>query len=531
MKKILLIPCILSLLVTCVLGQDRYLDMIFDSVTIQTDQTYAANIDVLQMALIELKTDIYVPKNDTETNRPAIVLSHTGSFIPRVINQTATGFKDDAVVVEVANRLARMGYVVFAYTYRQGWLPTATDDNTRKGTLLQAAYRGIQDTRSLVRFLRKSVVEFGNPYGIDESKIAAWGIGTGGYLSYGAATLDDYEEVVLPKFINTVTLLPYADTSFLGNFEGTSFGTHPITGDTLAIPNHVGYSSDIQMAVNMGGALGDVSWLDGDTESNEPPMVGFACPTDIFAPYYIGPVVVPGPNFVVLDQASGSREAIGVANDFGLNDVMSTIPADKDPMRDRIEAYADLDVVVAGQNIKLGTDNFYPFAGLTFGQGSPWDWWDYNILSLRVDGINAVLGTDYNADTIHQSGLLTNPDMSPEKGRRYVDTIFMVAAPRLCAGLGLDCGFVGIDQIEAIEVNLLMSPNPASDFVNFTSDEDKMMQTLTIYNTAGRVVAHVDFIDSNQFTFNTHELPTGMYYAGMTFEEGTVIQKLAVTRE
>ena len=521
MKKILLIPCFFTLLMVCIQGQSRYLDKVFDNVDVTVGQTYGMNIDVLQMALIELKTDIYTPAGDSETDRPVVILSHTGSFIPRIFNQAATGAKDDSVVVEVATRLAKRGYVVFAYTYRQGWLPTALDANTRKGTLLQAAYRGIQDTRTLARYIRKSIAEESNPFGVDGSKIAAWGIGTGGYLSYGAATLDDFEEVVLPKFINTATLLPYVDTTVIGNFDGTTLTPQ-------CVPNHVGYNSEIQMAVNMGGALGDVSWIDGDATSNEPPMVGFHCPTDIFAPYYVGPVIVPGPNFVVLDEASGTRQAIGVANAFGLNTSFDAIPASKDPMRARIDAYSDVDVTIGGQAIKLGTDNFYPFTGLTPGAGSPWDWWNFNVLQARVAGINAIFGTDFSADTIHLSGLLTNPDMGPVKAKAYVDTIFMVAAPRLCAGLGLDCGFSGIDQIEAIEVNFVMSPNPAVDFVKFSSDDEFPIQRLTIYNTAGRVVSKVNKIDANEFNFNANELPPGMYYATVFFEKGTVVQKLSI---
>ncbi len=531
MKKILLNFFILLFLVVGLNAQDhRYIDEVFDDVTVLTDQSYAGNVDVLQMAFIELKTDVYAPTGDTLTNRPAIVLAHTGSFIPRIVNQAATGFKDDSVIVEVATRLAKRGYVVFSYTYRQGWLPQALDDNVRKGSLLQAAYRGIQDSRSLVRYIRRSVAENGNPFGVDPDKIGAWGVGTGGYLSYGLATLDDFEEVVLPKFINTVTLQPFVDTTVLGNFDGTSFGIHPVSGDTLAVPNHVGYNSEIQMAVNMGGALGDVSWIDGDVESNEPPMVGFHCPTDIFAPYYVGPVIVPGPNFVVLDEASGTREAVEVANDLGINDVLDGIPAADDPLKAIIDFYATVDVTIAGEMIKLGTQNFYPFIGLTPGAGSPWDWWDYNVLSARVDAINNALGTDYNADTIHQSGLLTNPDMSAAKAKAYIDTVFMVTAPRLCAGLGLDCGFSGIVQLEAEDVNLTMSPNPAHNFVRLESGAEFPMTRIVLFDGQGKAIKQIDNVNANQFELITSAMPPGMYYLGISFEDGLVVQKLSILK-
>ncbi|MBK7476359.1 MAG: hypothetical protein IPI11_10255 [Haliscomenobacter sp.] len=122
-----------------------------------------------------------------------------------------------------------MGYVVFNATYRLGWNPAATGadgQNIRTSTLLQAAYRGIQDGRSLARFLRKSVAENSNPYGIDPSRIAAWGQGTGGYISMGMAFLDRFQqEVVLEKFIDTKTLQPYIDTTLFGNLYGTTTTT------------------------------------------------------------------------------------------------------------------------------------------------------------------------------------------------------------------------------------------------------------------------------------------------------------------
>lgn len=528
MKKFLLVAFVITCFTTWIDAQNRYVDMVFEDVDKQLDVTYGANVDVLQQALIELKTDVYMPVGDTLENRPAVILAHTGSFIPRVINQSPTGFKDDSVIVEIATRLARRGYVVFPFTYRQGWLPQAVDDNVRKGSLLQAAYRAIQDARSLIRYIRRTEAEFGNPYGIDGSKIGAWGIGTGGYLSFGAATLDEYEEVVLPKFINTATLLPYVDTTVLGNIWGTSFGV--LNGDTVAVPNNVGYSSEVQASVNMGGALGDQSWIDGDVQSNEPPMVGFHCPTDAFAPYFSGPVIVPGPNFVVLDQASGTRQAVGLANDFLINEPLDVIPESQDPLRPIMDFYSDLDVNIGGQMIKLGTDHFYPFTGLTPGAGNPWDWWDYNVLQARVASINAALGTDYSADTIHQSALLTNPDMSPEKAKAYIDTIMMVAAPRLCAGLGLDCGFSNIDQIDATEVEFNMYPNPAGSYIQLSSSDKEPIQAIIIYNTAGQIVDRVTNVGTSEYQHNLQHLSAGVYYMGVTFDKGMVVDKLSIVR-
>ena len=109
-----------------------------------------------------------------------------------VVKLSITGSRSDSTVTATAAYLTSRGFVVGTYTHRLGWLPTSTDQNVRTSSLLQAAYRGIQDTRSCIRFFKKSVAEAGNPYGIDPSKICVWGIGTGGYLSLGAGSLNDF---------------------------------------------------------------------------------------------------------------------------------------------------------------------------------------------------------------------------------------------------------------------------------------------------------------------------------------------------
>ena len=87
-------------------AQTRYLDNIFDSVTVTPDVVYGQNLTVLPMlqllppAIAPLTCDIYEPKNDTMTNRPVIVLIHTGSFLPPVLNGQPTGSKADYSVVE-----------------------------------------------------------------------------------------------------------------------------------------------------------------------------------------------------------------------------------------------------------------------------------------------------------------------------------------------------------------------------------------------------------------------------------------------
>ena len=122
-------------------------------------------------ALQPIFCDIYEPTGDNLTNRPVVILAHTGSFLPQVINGQPTGNKTDSSIVQQCMRWARKGYVAVAMNNRLGWNPLSANVDERTKTLLQAAYRGIQDAKAMVRFLRKTEDLDGNPYGIDPNKI------------------------------------------------------------------------------------------------------------------------------------------------------------------------------------------------------------------------------------------------------------------------------------------------------------------------------------------------------------------------
>ena len=176
-------------------AQTRYLDDVFTGVTVTSDVVYANNISILPMlqslppAATDLVCDIYEPTGDSIVNRPVIIVAHTGSFLPAVVNGQPTGTKTDSSIVEQCMRWAKKGYVAVAFSNRLGWNPTSLDQDVRTSSLIQAAYRGIQDARALVRYMRMTEAT-GNTYGIDPTKIVMGGHGTGAYISLGVATLD-----------------------------------------------------------------------------------------------------------------------------------------------------------------------------------------------------------------------------------------------------------------------------------------------------------------------------------------------------
>lgn len=524
MKKLNTLLLLFFTLVTFQLGaQVRYLGEVFSEVEVQYDIPFATNLSILRfpdIAPVQLTMDVYQPKGDTLAERPVALYFHTGSFLPQYINGQITGGKLDSTTVEVCTRLAKAGYVAIAATYRQGWNPVSPEQDVRTGTLLQAAYRGIQDGRSLVRFLRKDVAEGSNQFKVDTSRIVAWGQGTGGYLSMGMAYLNSYEKEIAGlesgKFLDA-NLIPYVVTQRDGDINGE-------VAAPLNLPNHPGYSSDIHLAINMGGALGDISWID----EGEPPMVSFHVATDPFAPFADGPVIVPTTgDFVV--NVSGSRTATQRSNELGNNDVLEPANMEANLLNAIVNALKPVPFQFPGQSATtLGEDNCYPFITPGFRVGSgPWDWWDKNTLDVIIPFVNAQFGTTLSADTLHQNGLITNPDMSAAKARRYIDTIMMYSLPRAFYALDLS-GSSGIQEaiLQDAKVNLKIGPNPASEAVYIQTGAEYPIKDLAVYDLNGRLLRTHYHIEENSFTLERRELEPGMYVVMMRFKEGILTKKV-----
>jgi len=429
MKKLSTLFLALAMMPCSSLLSQRYLTEIFDEVEVTANVTYGVNATVIMYSTLgeaipqPLLLDIYEPSGDTETERPLVLYFHTGNFLPHPQNGGPTGTKSDSATVELCSRLARMGYVVASCDYRLGWNPIAPTQPERVYSLINAAYRGVQDSRTAARFFRKSVAVDGNPYGIDPDKFVIWGQGTGGYIAFASSTINSYNDILIPKFFHQPdgfpNPIPMVIESINGNPDGTSFGINPNDGDTLCYVNHSGYSSDFSMMVNMGGALGDSSWV----TAGDIPMVSFHSPTDPFAPYNLGTVVVPVLELNVV-EVSGSYGAQRIANELGLNEVFEAADNANDVYTQQANANND------------GYFGLYPLnrPATQPYDSAPWEWWNPN-------------------NPNHAAGVQTNPDMNVDndpnldedaelalaiaKAKSFCDTIIAYAAPRMMCALAL----------------------------------------------------------------------------------------------
>lgn len=494
-----------GLIATCLgASAQRYLAETFPSVVVTENVQYGSNFSVLTGApvLQPLVMDVYAPAGDTETDRPLIVYMHTGSFLPRYINQLPTGSKSDSATVEMCKRFARKGYVVAAIGYRTGWNPASPSENTRKQTIIQAVYRSMQDAKTAVRFFRRSIAEQGNPYGIDGTKVVLGGQGAGGYAALAYATLQETSEIQLLKFFNTETNAFMVDPAILGDFNG--LGGNPV----LNQDNHPGFATDISMVFNIGGALGDSSWL----EQGEVPICCVHATQDPFAPYANGTVFVPGTSFAVVN-VDGSSRVTELANEYGNNDIWLT-----PPFSDPISNYA--------QNALVGTPNegnegLFPITALANSSGA-WEWWDEAAVTAGATAVGV------NPATVIANGYASNPvyqALGPVAGRAralaYIDTLQNFITPRMFRALGFA---TAIDENSALAAGVDVFPIPATEQVTITSSAAPI-RNYVIYDGKGSIV-RTGNANTDRLVIERSALKSGNYYVELFFEEGTLTRKV-----
>ncbi|MEM7161518.1 MAG: T9SS type A sorting domain-containing protein [Bacteroidota bacterium] len=510
--------------VTQLNAQERYVDEVFTNIDPVTTEIYGVNATVLLLGVVgeavpqPLTADIYKPAGDTETDRPLVIYCHTGNFLPYPQNGSASGTKTDSTVVAICTRLARMGYVVASIDYRLGWNPVADTQEERTFTLINAAYRGVQDARTAIRYFKRTVAEFNNPHGIDPNKVVLFGQGTGGYISLACNSLSEYEEILLPKFFlpdGMGGFIPMVIEGVNGDINGTSVGVVPPgfpgfpAGDTLCYPNHVGYDSDFQLCVNLGGAMGDSSWMDpGDS-----PMISIQTPTDPFAPYETATLIVPVTNEPVV-EVSGSYDVQEIQDGFG-NNAEWYNHTFIDPYSMRADALQGALPASSAQLPGSGFEGLMPITRPdgSFLDSSPWDFWDP--------------ATNDN----HATAILTNPDMSELKAQTFIDTILGYYAPRACITLDLGCDLqgsgitVGVEELAEDMVGLQIGPNPAAEEITFTTNSDFPIQDIYVWDIQGKLVkAHVR-IANNVYVMNRDLLTSGTYIAELRFDNNAIVTK------
>jgi acetyl esterase/lipase len=497
-------------------AQERYLDEIFADVDVTKDVTYGANHSVFLSAIglgdtmiLPQLMDVYEPAGDTVSERPVIIFGVTGTFLPANLNLGFTGERSDLANVEIASRLARMGYVVAVTQYRRGWTFTGNALAQQK-TILHAAYRGIQDMRMAVRYFRKVAAEDGNKWRVDVDKVAVGGQGTGGYMAYGATYLEDPAQTFLTKFLEEVSpgvFVPFLDTTLFGDPYGLDTAV-------LNLPNYPTYSSDFNVGFALGGALGDSSWV----RAGAPPFLAMHCYRDNNAPFGVGDVLAVDPTtnatFAVIPNGSGGFSTVGKAAGLGNQDVLNTFTF-TDPVSQRAEQlhpdipglYSFVTPYTAGDAMCFGVG----IPGDTLQEwGDPWNWYDS---TTSVTGWDAFWqgNAPYPASVAWCRNNRTSP-RTEAAASLYIDTIIAYLAPRLAVTMGIETSVTAIDNlIDDQDVSVYPNPSNGRVSVSYLGTDGKQIDEIKLMDISGRTVRAYRDIRATQFEIQKGELSSGLY--------------------
>ena len=513
-KQLLKLSLVFGVLMVALLSnaQTRYVDDVFTNIQKTSNIPYDSNqsfnilfgsgypvptVNANPFIKAGLTCDIYEPANDSISARPVVLVLHTGSFLPILVNRQSTGNKNDSAIVELCTRLAKKGYVAVAVNYRLGWRASSTIQEVATQDLLQATYRGIQDAKNCVRFLRTNA----STYGIDTSKIVIGGQGTGGYISLAFGSIQKSEEITdLLKF-QRGDFTPMVNIDTLGDWNG--LGGLPY----FHTPGDAAISGAAHMTFNYGGAMGDLSWL----EASSLPVVGMHVVTDIFAPYNTGNVVVPnGPT--VISNASGAGVVIPTANTLGVNNKLNAA------------VYNDA-ISVKALQLSGGVKNLYPFNTTVSVDGAPWEWWDRATVQAAQGSAFYVYPVPANGRVADSLSFVTNPLMSAAKGRAYIDTVVNFVAPRIAVQFDL-VNFTGIKETASLSSKLSVYPNPAANELNLQLPV--VMQSIVLVDMMGREVLTSD-VKSMNVKLDITSLEQGLYFVTVkTIDGRSAVKRIVV---
>jgi len=119
--------------------------------------------------------------------------------------------------------------------------------------------------------------------------------------------------------------------------------------------------------------------------------------------------------------------------------------------------------------------------------------------------------------------------------------IFTPDVPHPCPALGslafaadiienFDCIVNSVEPNFAEEIDLQISPNPVQkDFTVSLKGENKNLKDIEIINLSGNILQKRKDVNAPSFSFNTENLPAGIYFVKVRTQEGKVgVQKLVV---
>ncbi len=285
-----------------------------------------------------------------------------------------------------------------------------------------------------------------------------------------AAYLDKVEEINLFKFQDS-TGNSFINQAITGGFYGE--------GGMAGVNNHSnpGHTSEIQLVLNLGGAIGDTSWM----EQGDIPVVGFHGVADVTTPYGTE-VVIVWATLQPIVEVSGAHDIARYANTLGLNQGF-------------IDAGFDDPYTLVAKS-RSPFEGLLPFPGRADGF-EPWAWYD---------------SSDFN------------PFASKQKALTFIDSIMGYFCPRAFVAPLVDTG-LGLESTSSPE-NLHIYPNPVTASVFIESSPDDPILSLELYNMLGQLMRRDAIINAARYRFERDDIPSGFYLLNVKLKNREVTKKI-----
>lgn len=143
-----------------IISQNRYIDSVFEKVLVKSFNYSVRYNDTL-------KLDIYEPEKDTQQQRPLFVIVHGGAF--------NSGERNDKSLINLAENIAKKGYVVASIDYRLLNKNKSFSCNLPINEALKIYQNAAEDLLNALLYL----VTYKNDFKIDGSKIILFGLSAG----------------------------------------------------------------------------------------------------------------------------------------------------------------------------------------------------------------------------------------------------------------------------------------------------------------------------------------------------------------
>jgi hypothetical protein len=236
--------------------------------------------------------DIYKPKNDTNCNRPILILVHGGAWIG--------GSKEDADLILLSREFAKRGYVVANINYRLGTHKTsnysmyALCNNSisapcgyicDSAEVYRANYRSMQDTKGAIRFMKNRFLLDSS----DVNNVFVVGESAGAFAALAVAFMTDESEKPLNCAAISAAPSPDSDMTTYGCVPLLNNLTRPDLGTVEGTLNLGTHDASVQGVGSFFGGILDMSIVENIPENF--PVYLFHQGADVIVNYDFGKVL------------------------------------------------------------------------------------------------------------------------------------------------------------------------------------------------------------------------------------------------